>query len=107
MKILLNKEKSDKIKKKMKEKYKKATAGCNQCPCCGTNDKININIKIDFYSILEKLPTRYKYKYNIYNCNCGAIWKSKLYPYTYYHRKTDSSIYLCDILHKDEDKETL
>lgn len=105
MKILLNKEKIDKIKKKMIEKHKKATAGCNQCPCCGNVDKNKIDRKVDFYSIIEKLPTMYKYRYTIYTCNCGAIWKSKLYPYSYYCKKSDTTIYLYDFLHKDDKNE--
>lgn len=93
MKILRTKKDTDEIKKKLVDKYEKATAGCKSCPCCGSTE--NIDSKEILYGIFADLHiARYDKVYKVYECECGAIWKSKKYYNKYYDRKTDTTISL-------------
>ena len=65
MKILRTKKDTDKIKKKLVDKYKKARAGCKSCPCCGATE--NIDSKEIACGVLADLHIT---KYNkVYRCN--------------------------------------
>lgn len=94
MKILRTKKDTDKIKKKLVDKYEKAREGCKSCPCCGaTGDAIDSKeIRYGDFADLHIFP--WSKAYRVYTCECGAIWKSKKYYSEYYDRKTDSRISL-------------
>lgn len=93
MKILRTKKDTDEIKKKLVDKYKKATAGCKSCPCCGATKTIDSK-EISYGTFADLHITKYNKAYRVYKCECGAIWKSKKYYNKYYDRKTDSTISL-------------
>lgn len=91
MKIIRTKKDTDKIKKKLVDRYKKATEGCKSCPCCGATEYIETK-EILYGNFADLFPWDKAYK--VYKCECGAIWKSKKYYNKYYDRKTDSTISL-------------